>query len=138
MEEKNPGQGDRSLDQMGTHGGPGKTATDQPDMHVASIERGLLEKKPEEAPRGPVSEEQVNQERAEIAQAQASAEAMPAAPVKRRVATGKSVRGGKNKADKAGKVGKRGKAGRLAAARGAKKGTRGAGGKSKKQGKKPL
>jgi valyl-tRNA synthetase len=192
MEEKNPQhpdgngasgeQGNRSLDQMGTHGGPSSgmpgqsagsqerapntpPASDMPPpaeeaaeapvqasdedeqeglaaravARVKSIARGLMEKKGEHE-RGPVSQEDVNEERAEIAQAEASARARPAAKAKthKAKAAGRSVRGGKNKADKAGKVGKGAKAGRTAAARGAKKGTRGAGGKMKKQSKRPM
>ncbi|MCA1826817.1 MAG: valine--tRNA ligase [Myxococcales bacterium] len=173
MEDKNPQHPghDRSLDQMGTHGGPASgsqppaqqpqpksdeqaaaapvQASDEDEAkglaakamsHVKSIARGLMEKA-EEKVRGPVSEETVNEERAEIAQAQASAEAEPTSPAmkarKERPGT-KHVRGGKNKADKAGKVGKGRKAGRMAAARGAKKGTRGAGGKRKNQKKRPM
>jgi len=193
MEEKNPQQqGDgaggeqnnRSLDQMGTHGGPasgmqggqgaapGEKAPNTPpesDMpppaeeaaeapvqasdedeeegiaakavaRVKSIARGLMEKKPGGKSRGPVSEEDENEERAEIAQAESTAKARaPSRPKTHKAKVGaKSVRGGKNKADKAGKVGKVAKAGRIAAARGAKKGTRGAGGKMKKQAKRPM
>ncbi|TMA34059.1 MAG: hypothetical protein E6J88_00015 [Deltaproteobacteria bacterium] len=180
MEDKNPQHPghDRSLDQMGTHGGPASgtpgsqppapkapsapppvpaeqaaqapiQASDEDEAQglaakavarVKSIARGLMEKKPDEGGPGPMSEEMVNEERAEIAQAQASAEAMPSARPKthKAKAGAKSIRGGKNKADRGRKVGKAGKAGRLAAARGAKKGTRGAAGKKKKQSKRPM
>jgi hypothetical protein len=107
---------------------------------VKSIARGLMEKKPDEKRRGPVSQEEENEERAEIAQADASARAMPSKRPKTHMAKPgtKSVRGSSNKADKAGKVGKGAKAGRVAAAQGAKKGTRGARGKLKKQSKRPM
>ncbi|HEY5675398.1 MAG TPA: valine--tRNA ligase, partial [Myxococcales bacterium] len=194
MEDKNPQQpqgdgaggeqGNRSLDQFGTHGGPASgarggqsaapeehapntppeadlpmpaeeaaeapvQASDQDEQEglaaravarVKSIARGLMEKKPEEERRGPVSQEEENEDRAEMAQAEASARARPRSRPKARKAKAgtSSVRGGKNKADKAGKVGKGVKAGRAAAARGAKKGTRGASGKLKKQAKRPM
>jgi len=106
---------------------------------VKSIARGLMEKKPDEKRRGPVSEEEENEERAEIAQADASARAMPRRAKTHLAKPGtKSVRGSGNKADKAGKVGKGAKAGRVAAAQGAKKGTRGARGKLKKQSTRPM
>jgi valyl-tRNA synthetase len=200
MEEKNPqqpqaegnGQADqenRSLGQMGTHGGPGSgTPAEQPPSaekateadesddeesgsepskaekggeatapakeaseenegegitgraisRVKSIARGLMQKKPGQRKPGPRSQEAVNQERGRAAKSmatkKAAAKATPKA-AKKAIAPGKSVRGGKNKADKAGKVGKSVKAGRVAAAQGAKKGTRGAAGKLKKQAK---
>jgi valyl-tRNA synthetase len=108
---------------------------------VKSIARGIMEKVPgSDERRGPVSQEEENEERAEIAQARASSGAAPRSRPKTHKAkpAAKSVRGGGNKADKAGKVGAGRKAGRVAAARGAKKGTRGAGGKLKKQGKRPM
>src|SRR5207244_4114377 len=106
---------------------------------VKSIARGIMEKVPGvDEHRGPVSEEDDNEERAEIAQARASERARPRRPKTHKAKAGaKSVRGGRNKADKAGKVGRGTKAGRAAAARGAKKGTRGAAGKLKKQRKRP-
>jgi valyl-tRNA synthetase len=102
---------------------------------VKSIARGLMQKKPQTKKAGPRSQEAVNAERAQAAKASQKKAAPKAKPAKKPVALGKSVRGGKNKADKAGKVGKTLHAGRVAAAKGAKKGTRGAGGKLKKQAK---
>ncbi|TMA24667.1 MAG: hypothetical protein E6J78_19820 [Deltaproteobacteria bacterium] len=109
------------------------------DTHVRSLRRGLLEKKPLERRRGPVSEEEVNAERAALARIKAAATMAPPSGFKTHKASslGKSVRGSSNEADKAGKVGKRGRAGRAAAARGAKKGTRGAG-RPSKQRKRPM
>ncbi len=107
---------------------------------VKSIARGLMEKRPDQEGRGPVPQEEVDEERAEIAQAEASGRARHAAKPKTHKAKAgtKSVRGSRDHADKAGKVGMGAKAGRVAAARGAKKGTRGAGGKLKKQPKRPM
>ncbi len=103
---------------------------------VKSIARGLMEKKLEDES-GPVSEEEENKERFDIAQAEEFALARPPQRTKTHMAKPgtKSVRGSGNKA---GKVGKGAKEGRVAAARGAKKGTRGAGGKLKRQAKRPL
>jgi len=196
MEDKNaqqPGsngasgqQGHRSLDQLGTHGGPASGAPSKPPpsrpppskpppamsgageeagageevmgtagtqasdedeaeglaaravSRVKSIARGLMEKLPHDDG-GPASEEEENEERAGLAQADASARAQPRRAKTHKASPGtRSVRGSSNEADKAGKVGKRTKAGRVAAAQGAKKGTRGAGGKSKKQSKRPM
>jgi valyl-tRNA synthetase len=188
MEDKNPQQprgdgasgqqGHRSLDQLGTHGGPASGAPSKPPKpqtsgageeagageevmgtagpqasdedeaedlaaravsRVKSLARGLMEKLPHDDRRGPVSEEEENEERAGLARADASARAQPRRAKTHKASPGtRSVRGSSNEADKAGKVGKRAKAGRVAAARGAKKGTRGAGGKSKKQSKRPM
>jgi len=137
---------------MGTarSGGEGMQASDEDEAEglaaraisrVKSIARGIMEKVPgSDEHRGPVPEEEENEERAEIAQAKSSERAVARSRPKthKAKAGAKSVRGGRNKADKAGKVGLGRKAGRAAAARGAKKGTRGAGGKMKKQGKRPM
>ena len=137
---------------MGTarSGGEGMQASDEDEAEglaaraisrVKSIARGIMEKVPgSDEHRGPVPEEEENEERAEIAQAKSSERAVARSRPKthKAKAGAKSVRGGRNKADKAGKVGLGRKAGRAAAARGAKKGTRGAGGKMKKQSKRPM
>jgi hypothetical protein len=109
------------------------------DTHVRSLARGLLEKKPVARRRGPVSEEEVNAERAALARLAAAATMAPPASLWQHKAgsLGKSVRGSSNEADKAGKVGKRGRAGREAAARGARKGTSGPG-RSSKQRTRPM
>jgi hypothetical protein len=105
------------------------------DTHVRSLARGLLERKPVRRRRGPVSEEEVNAERAALASLEAAAATAPSAGRRPHQASslGKSVRGSSTEADKAGKVGKRGRAGREAAARGARRGTHGAGRRSKQQ-----
>ena len=134
-EPDRPGEGVLPSDEDEEEGIAARTMS-----RVKSIARGLMEKRPDEDRRGPVSQEEINQELAEVAQAEASARARTGQkrPAHKAAAGAKSVRGGRNKADKAGKVGKRAKAGRTAAALGAKKGTRGARGKLKKQQKRPV
>src|SRR5439155_766063 len=86
-----------------------------------SIARGIMEKVPgSDEHRGPVPEEEKNEERAEIAQAKSSERAVARSRPKthKAKAGAKSVRGGRNKADKAGRVGLGRTAGRAAAADG--------------------
>jgi len=69
---------------------------------VKSIARGIMEKVPgSDEHRGPVPQEEENEERAEIAQADASARAATRRRPKthKAKAGAKSVRGGRNKAD---------------------------------------
>jgi hypothetical protein len=141
MEEKNPqqgqgnvatgGQGNRSLDQFGTHGGP---ATGAPSVgqgpgageEAEAGEEVMEERDGQEAPAQASDEDE---------QQGLAARPSPRPKTHKAEAGAKSVRGPGNKANK---VGKGARAGRAAAARSAKKGTRGAGGTPKKQAKRPM